>query len=218
MKYYCLILIALFGIYSCKQSQNPAIDLAGEWQFQIDPQDVGEQEKWFEKNLPDTVQLPGSMAENGKGNDITLETEWTGGVRNPEWYNHPSYAPYHDAENIRFPFWLQPEKKYTGAAWYRKTIDLPEGWDESPVFLNLERVHWESTVWVNSTKAEMQNSLATPHVYDISGLLRNGKNSISIRVDNRTKEIDPGHNSHSISDHTQSNWNGITGDISLQKK
>jgi hypothetical protein len=184
----------------------------------MDPQDVGEQERWFEKDLSESVQLPGSMVENGKGNDITLETEWTGGVRNPEWYNHPSYAPYHDAENIRFPFWLQPEKKYTGAAWYRKTIDLPEGWDEKPIFLNLERVHWESTVWVNSTKAEMQNSLATPHFYDISGMLKSGKNNITIRVDNRTKEIDPGHNSHSISDHTQSNWNGITGDISLQKK
>jgi hypothetical protein len=29
------------------------------------------------------------------------------------------------------------------------------------------------------------------------------------------KEIDPGENSHSISDHTQSNWNGIVGEISL---
>lgn len=218
MKYYYLILIALFSIYSCKQSQNPAIDLSGEWQFRMDPQDVGEQEKWFEKDLPDTVQLPGSMVENGKGNDITLETQWTGGIQNPEWFNDPSYAPYHDPENIRFPFWLQPEKKYTGAAWYRKTIDLPEGWDEKPIFLNLERVHWESTVWINSAKAQMQNSLATPHVYDISGMLRSGKNNITIRVDNRTKEIDPGHNSHSISDHTQSNWNGITGNISLQKK
>lgn len=218
MKYFYLILIALLGIYSCKQIQNPVINLSGEWQFQMDPQDVGEQEKWFEKDLPDTVQLPGSMAENRKGNDITLETKWTGGIQNPEWFNDPSYAPYHDPENIRFPFWLQPEKKYTGAAWYRKTIELPEGWDEKPVFLNLERVHWESTVWVNSAKAEMQHSLATPHYFDISGLLRPGKNSITIRVDNRTKEIDPGHNSHSISDHTQSNWNGITGNISLQKK
>lgn len=208
----------LFSLISCTRYSPENINLFGEWQFQMDPQDVGEQEQWFKKDLPDTVQLPGSMVENGKGLDITLKTKWTGGVRNPEWYNHPSYAPYHDPENIRFPFWLQPEKKYTGAAWYRKTIDIPEDWDEKPVFLNLERVHWESTVWVNASKAEMQNSLATPHYFDISGLLRPGKNSITIRVDNRTKEIDPGHNSHSISDHTQSNWNGITGEISLQKK
>jgi len=220
MKQFVQILPFLFllAICSCTQKQYDVIDLSGEWQFQMDPDDLGIAEKWYEKNLPESVQLPCSMVENGKGHDITLETEWTGGVRNPEWYNHPNYAPYHDPENIHFPFWLQPEKKYTGAAWYRKIIDLPENWDEKPVFLNLERVHWESTVWVNTSKADMQNSLATPHVYNISGLLRPGKNNITIRVDNRTKEVDPGHNSHSISDHTQSNWNGITGDISLEAK
>jgi hypothetical protein len=208
----------LLAIWSCNQKQFDVIDLSGEWQFQMDQDDRGIAEKWYEKNLPETVQLPGSMVENGKGYNITLETEWIGGIRNPEWYNDPNYAPYHDPENIRFPFWLQPEKKYSGAAWYRKTIDLPDGWEQKPVFLNLERVHWESTVWVNNQYLEMQNSLATPHRYNISRMLNPGKNTITICVDNRTKNVDVGHNSHSISDHTQSNWNGIAGDISLLAK
>lgn len=38
-----------------------------------------------------------------------------------------------------------------------------------------------------------------------------GKHLITICIDNRTKEIDPGLNSHSISDHTQTNWNGMVG-------
>ena len=219
MKRFVQILYFLFFfiVISCTQNRHELFDLSGEWQFQTDPEDRGIADKWYEKDLPEFVQLPGSMVENGKGYDITMETEWTGGVRNPEWYNDPSYAPFHDPANIRFPFWLQPEKKYTGAAWYRKTIDIPEGWNEKPVFLNLERVHWESTIWINNQYLEMQNSLATPHYFDISGMLKSGINSIAIRVDNRTKDVDPGHNSHSISDHTQSNWNGITGDISLQK-
>ena len=220
MKQFVQILpfLLLLTICSCTQKQYDVIDLSGEWQFQMDPDDRSIAEKWYEKNLPESVQLPGSMVENGKGYDITLETKWTGGIRNPEWVSDPNYAPYLDPENIRFPFWLQPEKKYTGAAWYRKTIDLPENWYEKPVFLNLERVHWESTVWVNNQYLEMQNSLAVPHIYNISGMLNPGKNSIAICVDNRTKEIDVGHNSHSISDHTQSNWNGIVGDISLEAK
>ena len=65
-------------------------------------------------------------------------------------------------------------------------------------------------------KAGTQNSLATPHEYDITELLA-GKNLISIRIDNRII-IPVGENSHSISDHTQSNWNGIIGDISLRSK
>ncbi len=220
MKRFVQILSFLFffAIISCTQNLHEPFDLSGEWQFQTDPEDLGIADKWYVKDLPETVRLPGSMAENGKGYDITLETEWTGGIRNPVWFNDPNYAPYYSPENIRFPFWLQPEKKYTGTAWYRKTIDLPDDWDEKPVFLNLERVHWESTVWVNNQYLEMQNSLAAPHVYNISGMLNPGKNTITICVDNRTKDVDVGHNSHSISDHTQSNWNGIVGDISLEAK
>jgi hypothetical protein len=63
----------------------------------------------------------------------------------------------------------------------------------------------------------MQNSLSTPHLFDISGWVKAGENSIAIRIDNRTKSIDVGENSHSISDHTQSNWNGIAGEISIFK-
>jgi hypothetical protein len=67
------------------------------------------------------------MVENGKGFPVTLDTKWTGGIQNPQWFNHPNYAPYHDSANIRFPYWLQPDLKYTGAAWYRKTITICSG-------------------------------------------------------------------------------------------
>ena len=107
---YFFILILFF--YSCEQ-QNNSIDLSGEWQFQMDPEDIGISEKWFKNDLQETIKLPGSMVENGKGFDITMATDWTGGVRNPEWYDDPNYAPYHNPNNIRFPYWLQPDKKYT---------------------------------------------------------------------------------------------------------
>ncbi len=55
------------------------------------------------------------------------------------------------------------------------------------------------------------------HMYTIFlHLLKSGENTIAICVDNRIKEIDVGHDSHSITDHTQTNWNGIVGEISLQ--
>jgi hypothetical protein len=208
-------LLLLLSILSCSPGPKK-IDLSGAWQFKIDSSDIGITEKWHSQNFAESVKLPGSMVENGKGFDITLETKWTGGVRNPEWYKDPNYAPYHDPQNVRFPYWLQPLKKYTGAAWYQKTVTIPKDWKDKNVWLNLERVHWKSTVWVNGKKAGTQNSQATPHKYNITPLLGTGKNTISICVDNRTKDIDVGENSHSISDHTQSNWNGIVGDISLK--
>lgn len=217
MKHVWIIGLFIFiGIAGCNPATDPKIDLAGEWQFQTDPEDRGMDDKWYENDLPETVQLPGSMVENGKGDDITLKTQWTGSIGNPEWYNDPNYAPYVDPGNVRFPFWLQPEKEYTGAAWYRKKFTVPSGWQEKTVRLTLERPHWESTVWVNGEMVGMQNSLAVPHVFDVSSFLKKGENVLTVRIDNRIKDINVGENSHSITDHTQSNWNGIVGDISLR--
>ncbi len=208
-------ILTLF-FYSCEQQKFNSIDLSGEWQFQMDPEDIGILEKWFENDLKETIKLPGSMVENKKGFDISMDTEWTGGVRNPEWASDPNYAPYHNPDNIRVPYWLQPDKKYTGAAWYSKKIILSKNWNKKYVWLNLERPHWETRVWVNGKNAGMLNSLATPHKHNITLFLKEGENRITICVDNRTKKIDVGQDSHSISDHTQSNWNGIVGDLSLQ--
>lgn len=215
-KIISLLTCFLFLILSCQKHQTEQIDLSGEWQFQMDPEDRGVNERWFDKDLLETIQLPGSMAENGKGNDVTLQTKWTGGIKNLEWYKDPTYAPYVDSTNVRFPFWLQPDKVYVGAAWYRKEISIPADWKDKAVLLTLERTHWESTVWVNGKQVGMQNSLAVPHRFEISSFLKTGKNTLTICVDNRTKAIDVGENSHSISDHTQSNWNGIVGEISLK--
>ena len=209
-----LLIIAVILLFGCRSSVN-VLDLSGEWTFQTDPEDRGVNERWFAKGFNETVKLPGSMVENDKGDDITFQTKWTGGINNSEWYNDPNYAPYVSPDNVRFPYWLQPEKKYTGAAWYKKKVSVPANWKEKTILLTLERPHWESTVWINDTQVGMQNSLAVPHVYDVSSFIKPGSNTITIRIDNRTKDIDVGENSHSITDHTQSNWNGIVGEIKL---
>lgn len=218
MKHTLNLSILLFILLTgCFNSKNDVIDLSGSWQFQTDSEDCGIAERWFNSDLYETINLPGCMATNGKGDNITLETKWTGGIKDPEWYKDPNYAPFIDLKNIRIPFWLQPEKKYTGAAWYRKKIVIPSNWEGKTVTLQLERPHWESSVWVNAKHAGMQNSLAVPHIFDVTSLIKPGReNHITVRIDNRVKDIDVGENSHSITDHTQTNWNGIIGDISLK--
>lgn len=45
------LMACLLSLQSCNKSQPAIIDLSGKWQFQMDPNDVGEQQKWFEKNF-----------------------------------------------------------------------------------------------------------------------------------------------------------------------
>lgn len=56
--------------------------------------------------------------------------------------------------------------------------------------------------------------MSTPHEFDLSRFLAPGKHILTLRVDNSI-DIDVGKNSHSISDHTQGNWNGVVGEIKL---
>ncbi|MDH3649412.1 MAG: beta-glucuronidase, partial [Saprospiraceae bacterium] len=213
--FYFLLLSFPYWLSCQTPFSNDEISLAGDWQFQMDPDDRGMTERWFENELSETITLPGSMNSNGKGFDVGLDTEWTGNIVDSSFFKDPEYAPYRKAGNIKIPFWLQPLKHYQGSAWYRKEIQIPAAWEGKNIQLFLERPHWETIVWVDDKQVAMQNSLAIPHIYELSGLINPGSHTITVRVDNRMKEVNVGPNSHSVSDHTQSNWNGMVGRLSL---
>lgn len=192
------------------------LDLAGHWQCRLDRQGVGEQERWFAAPLgADSVeiQLPGSLQHQGIGDPVTLETQWVGGVVDQSFFTADRYAPYRDGEELSVPFWLQPRVAYMGAAWYQREIEIPQGWDDRTLELELERVHWESTLWLDRNRLGSRHSLTTAHRYDL-GLLTPGRHRLTLRIDNRTI-IDVGPNSHAVSDHTQGNWNGVIGTMRL---
>lgn len=200
---------------SRSQASDDTLSLKGTWRFAMDSADQGMKELFYTKKLPETILLPGSMVQNDKGYDVTLKTQWTASIYDSSWYFDPRMAPYRKPQNLKFPFFLTPNKRYVDPAWYQKTINIPAGWKGSHISLYLERVHWESTVWVDDQKIGMQNSLSAPHVYDLSQVLSPGSHILTIRVDNRIKAINPGPDSHSLTDQTQGNWNGIVGRICL---
>ena len=196
-----------------KTLEKLRIDLAGVWSFKVDSLNEGISQQWFSNQLIDKIKLPGSMTTNGKGNDITLKTPWTGGIVDSSWFFKPEYAKYRQSENIKIPFWLQPVKYYKGAAWYQKVINIPASWKGMHLELYIERSHWETTVWLDDKPLGMQNSLGTAHIFDLSSAAVPGQHRLTILVDNRVKDINVGQNSHSITDHTQSNWNGMIGQL-----
>ena len=165
----------------------------------------------------DFITLPGSMLTNGKGNDVSLATPWTGSLYDSSFYFNPRMEAYRQAGNIKFPFFLTPEKHYVGAAWYRKRIYVPKDWKGQRITLFMERPHIETTVYVNGHEVGHQMSLSTPHRYNVSKYIKAGKkNDIAIRVYNGIENVCVGQDSHSVTDQTQGNWNGITGRIELQ--
>lgn len=107
---------------------------------------------------------------------------------------------------------LTDEYKFEGYAWFSKEIEIAETLADKTIFLYLERTR-VTTVWIDDQKIGSQNSLCTPHIYDLTGCLPAGKHTLMIRVDNTDYPTKGG---HLTSRDTQTNWNGITGKIELQ--
>ena len=199
-----LLCIVMLGMASFAQQ---SIDLAGTWKFS-----VGET-----ANYDDTVTLPGSMLTNGKGNDVSVSTRWTGSLYDSSYYFNPYMAKYRVEGSMKFPFFLTPDKHYVGKAWYMRTVDVPKSWKKQRVILYLERPHIETTVYVNDQEAGHQMSLSAPHQYDVTRFIKPGKqNKIAICVYNGIENVCVGQDSHSVTDQTQGNWNGIVGRIELR--
>ncbi|HET6454373.1 MAG TPA: hypothetical protein VFI02_08210, partial [Armatimonadota bacterium] len=179
-----------FVIACCLAAQcafaDTAISLAGTWRFALDPQNVGISESWFNKSLPETVMLPGSTDSNRKG---------TRNTRKPD-LSHPSRL-----------------YEYTGPAWYQREITIPREWKGKRITLFLERCHWETQAWLDGKPCGMQDSLCVPHVHELSA--SPGHHRLTIRVDNTIK-YNVGSWAHSITEETQTNWNGIVGRMELQ--
>jgi hypothetical protein len=204
----------LAGYPSLLRAGEETRSLAGAWQFQLDRGDIGIQERWFGRTLSSRVQLPGSLPDQQIGDQVSTNTSWTGGIVDRSFFTAPEYAKYREPGQVKVPFWLQPETYYSGPAWYQREVEVPKSWEDQRVTLFLERPHWETRVWVDGRLIGRNLSLSTPHEYDL-GVLESGKHSLTIRVDNHLV-IDIGRDSHSVSDHTQGNWNGIVGKIELR--
>ncbi|MDP4271646.1 MAG: glycoside hydrolase family 2 TIM barrel-domain containing protein, partial [Bacteroidota bacterium] len=212
----------IFLILLCVVSQlsfsQQTLSLSGKWQFRIDRNDEGIDKGWYTTSIGDeTLRLPGTMCENGKGDDITLKTQWTGSLYDSSFYFNPAMEKYRKLDNLKLPFFLTPNKHYVGVAWYQREIEIPEEWYGKPLSLFLERAHIQTMVWIDNKRMGNIMSMTTPHLYPLSPYLKPGKHRLTIRIDNRLKTtIDPGQNSHSVTDQTQGNWNGIVGRIELQ--
>jgi len=187
------------------------IDLAGTWQFAADPADKGLAGGVGSVAFPDTVTLPGQVAAQGFGDKPSMQTDWTGhGWKHPELFKE-----WQAPDNFKMPFFLQPPLRYVAPAWYRREIAIPADWAGRHALLYLERVHWQSVVWVDGREVGRCNSLGTPHEFDL-GLLSPGKHVVTLRIDNRIVDVNPGYLAHSMTDHTQGNWNGVVGRMELR--
>lgn len=99
--------------------------------------------------------------------------------------------------------------RFEGAVWFMRTFTAGN-WTGEQTMLTLERTR-KTTVYLDGRPIGHQESLCTPHRYFLPPV-HAGEHTLVIRVDNTDY---PTRGGHLTSPDTQSNWNGITGEISL---
>ncbi|MGQ9915399.1 MAG: discoidin domain-containing protein [Thermogutta sp.] len=216
---FAFVLIAFFALVSPAGSRVNAeevLPLQGTWRFRLDPQDEGVQGAWYSESLPDRIELPGMLQGQGYGFPPARNSKWLAGI-GLKLQNDPRFAEFFSDDNFLCPFFLTPPRHYVGPAWYQREVDIPESWNGRRITLFLERAHWRTDVWVEDRAMGSADSLAAPHIYDLSDELTPGRHRLTIRVDNRYL-IPVGTSAHSISDETQGNWNGIVGRMELRSR
>lgn len=189
---------------------HTTIQLNGTWRFELDPQRKGKKDQWYFRTLDDTILLPGTTDSNRKGTE----------------YEEPNYRN------------LNRRNSYMGWAWYQKDITVPDSFDKKCLTLYLERCLWETSLWVDGQYIDTQDSLATPHQYDLTDILTPGSHRLTILIDNSNlldetvqatdttacRDLTSGSSrrwKHNCGGHhttflMPTNWNGILGRMELQ--
>lgn len=183
-----LVIAAGFLLSSCQQTDINKISLEGDWGIRLDHEDIGLREGWMSVHFKDRIYLPGTTDENEYGHK-TVDTAY--GI-------------------------LSRAFEYVGPAWYTKEIEIPETWADQEVTLFLERVLWESRVFLDGKAFGIQDALGTPHIHPL-GVVKPGKHLLSIRINNNMIH-NIGDKGHAYGEYMQSIWNGIVGEIELQAR
>lgn len=141
------------------------ISLSGTWQFRLDTNNVGVNEKWFTQTFADSVKLPGTTDENHKG---IFKDEKAVDRLSRVW------------------FWKGP-------AWYQREVVIPENWQGKRITLLLERTK-NTRVWVDDQDCGAEDTLSGMQVFDLSRALTPGRHVITVLVDNaKLPPVGPAH-------------------------
>lgn len=126
--------------------------------------------------------------------------------------NHLGFAPSDTTETTH----LTRLYAYKSKATYSRTIEIPKQWKKAAVELFLERTK-PTWVYVDGNLVDSCNFISTPQRY-ILPKLKTGKHQLDIVVDNSRGVPEQVYgSSHAYTEDTQTNWNGIIGEISLKQ-
>lgn len=159
---------------------------------------------------------------------LSLEGKWELSFdKNNQEYNETINLPgTTEEQKLRCPYtakdqestlYLGREYKVHGMVWYKRLIHIPSNMEQYEVQLFMERTKF-TKVYLDGNYMGDSFETLIPQVYNL-GSITAGEHELVIGVDNALEQYECFPESlylgHQYTDHTQTNWNGILGEISL---
>jgi hypothetical protein len=157
----CLLLTALTFTIFLSVLPHPLsavpeeISLAGPWRLQLTPDATPDAAP--PRAYTDTITLPGTLDEAGKGDPAKPNT-----------------------------IELNRRRTYDGPAWYQRAIDIPDAWRGKHIQLHLERTRF-TRIYLDDRLVTTNNSLSTPHTATLLTDALPGAHTLTIQVNNDRK-------------------------------
>lgn len=162
----------------------------------------------------DTISLRGDW--NYTLNNVPPEVAAEGIINLPNTLDNSRKSVYNSREDN--PMQWHQEFKFEGKARYKKTVEIPYHWQGKNITLFLERTK-PSQVYIDGIKAGFKTNISSSQKYDLTEFLFPGRHEIEIVVNNKDSlPHGVAKYSNASSDGSQTNWNGILGQIFLEAK
>lgn len=141
--------------------------LNGKWKFNFSENPAGREKKFYQKDYNSDswaeIMVPGHWQLQG--------------------YDYPQYTninyPWEERENIEAPF---APTEYNPVGSYLKTFELPEGWEDSPVYISFQGVESAFYIWLNGEFVGYSEDSFTPAEFNLGPYLKKGENKIAVEV------------------------------------
>lgn len=137
--------------------------LNGTWKF-----------KWFKKPIDANIEFY-NRDFNIDWDNITVPGSWQ-----LQGYGIPIYT------NVKYPFrpvkppYIPHNNNPVGC--YKRFFSIPNKWKDRQVFLHFDGVKSAFYVWINGNEVGYSQGSATPAEFNITSYLKEGSNSISVKV------------------------------------
>lgn len=198
------LLIIYFGLSSTTHAQQlssysrQAMSLNGNWHYIVDPYENGfynyRWQKFDDQSPPSKNAFFTDSKVSSKSELLEYDFDHAPTIQVPSDWN---------TQDQRLYF-------YEGSVWYRKAFDFAGVDNANRAFIQFGAVNYQADVYLNGQKLGVHKGGFTGFTYEVTSILKKGRNSLVVKVDNKR-----GADEVPTLNTDWWNYGGITRDVNL---